>query len=93
MYVCMEKPSIDHCAVACCIACCIAFCFFFFAFPRFSYVNDAVLVPVSRNLRKKSSEVSIKIGSTPATFSFKGQATKHNFKMAKVAVTGDGELL
>ena len=66
---------------------------FFFAFPRFSYVNDAVLVPVSRNLRKKSSEVSIKIGSTPATFSFKGQATKHNFKMAKVAVCGDGELL
>lgn len=85
----LEKTSIDHFTVACCIAC----CFFFFAFPRFSGVKDAVLVSVSRNLRKKSSKVSIKTGSTPATFSFKGQATKHNCKMAKLAICGDGELL
>ena len=30
-----------------------------------------------RNLHKKSSEVSIKTWSTPASLSFKGQATKH----------------
>ena len=38
-----------------------------------SYAHDAV----SRNLHKKSSEVSIKTRSTPASLSFKGQATKH----------------
>ena len=44
--------------------------------PRgFSYVNDAVLMLVGRNLPKKSSEVSIKTRSTPASLSFKGQAT------------------
>ena len=32
---------------------------------------------ISRNLHKKSSEVSIKTGSPPASFSFKGQGTKH----------------
>ena len=39
--------------------------------------NDAVLTLISRNLRKKSSEVSIKTRSTPAPLSLKGQATKH----------------
>ena len=43
----------------------------------FPYVNDAVLMLISRNLHKKSSEVSIKTRSPPASFSFKGQATKH----------------
>ena len=32
---------------------------------------------ISRNLHNKSSEVSIKTRSTPASLSFKGQATKH----------------
>ena len=32
---------------------------------------------ISRNLHMKSSEVSIKTRSTPASLSFKGQATKH----------------
>ena len=32
---------------------------------------------ISRNLRMKSSKVSIKTRSTPASLSFKGQATKH----------------
>ena len=31
---------------------------------------------ISTNLHKKSSEVSIKTRSPPASFSFKGQATK-----------------
>ena len=30
-----------------------------------------------RNLHKKRSEVSVKTRSTPASLSFKGQATKH----------------
>ena len=32
---------------------------------------------ISRNLHTKSSEVSIKTRSTPASLSLKGQATKH----------------
>ena len=32
---------------------------------------------ISRNLHKKSSEVSIKAKSTPESLSFKGQETKH----------------
>ena len=42
-----------------------------------NYVNDAVLMLISMNLHMKSSEVSIKTRSTLASFSFKGQATKH----------------
>ena len=45
--------------------------------PCFSYVNGAVLVLISRNLAQKSSEVSIKTRSTPASLSFKDQATEH----------------
>ena len=41
------------------------------------YVNDAVLVLISTNLNKTSSDVSIKTRSTAASFSFKGQETKH----------------
>jgi len=41
-----------------------------------SYVNDALHIVVSRKLRTKSSEVSIKSRSMPASLSFKGQATK-----------------
>ena len=40
-------------------------------------LNDAVLMLISRNLHKKSSEVCIKTSSTPASLSFKGHATKH----------------
>ena len=43
--------------------------------------NDAFLMLISRNLHKKNSEVSIKARPPPASFSFKGQATKHNCKM------------
>ena len=32
---------------------------------------------ISRNLRNKSNEVSIKTRSTPASLSFNDQATKH----------------
>ena len=39
--------------------------------------NAAVLMLISKKLLKKSSEVSIKTRSTPASLSFKGQATKH----------------
>ena len=42
-----------------------------------SYVNDAVLMLISRNLNETSSDVSIKTRSTAASFSFKGQETKH----------------
>ena len=44
---------------------------------RISHVNDAVLMLISRNLHMKRSEVSIKTRLTPASLSFKGQATKH----------------
>ena len=43
----------------------------------FSYVSDAVLVLIKRNLHKKRIEVSIKTWSTSASLSFKCQATKH----------------
>ena len=42
-----------------------------------SYVNDIVLMLISRNLYEKNSEVSIKRRSTPASLSCKGQGTKH----------------
>ena len=37
---------------------------------RFSYVNDAVLVLIGKNLHQKSSEVSMKTKSPPTSFSF-----------------------
>ena len=39
--------------------------------PSFSHINDAVLMLISRNLHKKSSEVSIRTRSTAASVSFK----------------------
>ena len=45
--------------------------------PLFSYVNDAVLMQLSWNLREKSIGISIKTRSTQTSLSFKGQATKH----------------
>ena len=39
-----------------------------------SYVNDFVLMLISRNLNETSSDVSIKTRSTAASFSFKGLA-------------------
>ena len=61
---------IDHFIVACLVA-----------WPlnesvMLCYVNDDVLKLISTNLHKKSNEVSIKTRSPPASFSFKGQATK-----------------
>ena len=42
----------------------------------FLHVNYVFLMLIARNLHKKSSEVSTKRGSTPASLSFKGRATK-----------------
>ena len=41
------------------------------------YVNDAVLILISRNLHNKRSEVSNITRSPPASLSFKGQVTRH----------------
>ena len=41
----------------------------------FSYASDAVLMLISSNLHKKSSEVPIETTSLPAPFSFKNRAT------------------
>ena len=46
-------------------------------FLLFLYHYDAFLMLISRNLHKKSKEVSIKTRSIPASLSFKGQATRH----------------
>ena len=43
----------------------------------FSYANEAVLTLISRNLQRKSKGVSITTRSSPASLSFKDQATKH----------------
>ena len=43
----------------------------------FSYVNDVVVMLISKNLHKKRSEVSNKTRSTPASLSFIGHVAKH----------------
>ena len=53
------------------------------------YVNDTVLMLMSRNLHKKSSEVSIKTRSTPALLSFKGQATKGTTVKWSIVILGN----
>ena len=40
-------------------------------------MNDVVVMLISKDLHKKSIEVSIKTRSTPASLSFIGQVTKH----------------
>ena len=40
-------------------------------------LHDVVVMLISKNLHKKSSKVSIKTRSTPASLSFTGQVTKH----------------
>ena len=45
--------------------------------PSFVYVNEVVVMLISKNLHKKSSEVSIKTRSPPPSLSFIGQVTKH----------------
>ena len=45
--------------------------------PFYSYVNDVVVMLISKNLHKEGSEVSIKTRSTLASLSFIGQVTKH----------------
>ena len=42
-----------------------------------AFVYDVVDMLISNNLHKKSTEVSIKTRSTPASLSFIGQVTKH----------------
>ena len=44
--------------------------------PCLSHLDDVILMLISRNLPKKSSEVSINTRSPLASFSFKYQATK-----------------
>ena len=72
--------SIDHFTVSCLVAWPLneseAGGDFVLIETSFSHVNDAVLMLISRNLHMKSSKVSIKTRSTPASLSFKGQATK-----------------
>ena len=41
-----------------------------------AYLNDADVMIISRNLHKKSKDVSIKARSTLASLSFKGQVSK-----------------
>ena len=53
--------------------------------PCFSCVNDVVLILTSKDLHKKSSEAFIKMRSTQASLSYKGQVTMH--------ATGNGRLL
>ena len=48
---------------------------FWLKLPCFSYASDAVLMLISSNLHKKSSEVPIETRSPPAPFSFKDRAT------------------
>ena len=55
---------------------------------RFSHVNDAVLMLIGRNLHMKRREVSIKTRSTPASLSFKGQATKHTTVKWSITIIG-----
>ena len=42
-----------------------------------SYINDVALMLINWNLRKKSSEISTKTRSVPASLSFIGQVTEH----------------
>ena len=55
--------------------------------PCFSYVDDAVLMLISSNLHKKGREVFIKTRSTPASYSYKGQATKYTTVKWSIAGT------
>ena len=52
--------------------------------PCFSCVNDVVLILTSRDLHKKSREAFMKMWSTQASLSYKGQVTMHT--------TGNGRL-
>ena len=54
---------------------------FWYKPPCFPYVDDAVLMLISRKLHYMSSVVSIKTRSTPDSLSLKDQETKHNCKM------------
>ena len=45
--------------------------------PPFCYVNDVVVMLISKNLHKKNREVSSKTRLTRASLSFTGQVTKH----------------
>ena len=70
---------IDHFTVACLVACPLNESEAgddLFLIETSPLVNDAILILISSNLHK-SREVSIKTRSTPDSFSFKGQATKH----------------
>ena len=48
--------------------------------------NDVVVMLISKNLHKKSSEISIKTRSTPASLSFIGQVTKHTTVKWTIAI-------
>ena len=53
--------------------------------PCIPYLNDAVLILISRNLPNKRSEVSIITRSLTASLSFKDQVTKHTTVKRSIA--------
>ena len=69
----------------------LAVTLFWYKPPCFSYANDAVLMLISRNIHKKSNEVSIRTRSPPASFSFKGQATKNTTVKWSIMAKGETE--
>ena len=53
-----------------------------------SMMHDAVLMLISRNIPKKSSELSFKTRSISASLSFKGQTT--NYTIANIQLSPKG---
>ena len=53
--------------------------------PCISHVNEAVLMLISSNLHRQSSEFSIKTKSPQASLSFKGQTTMHTTLKRSIA--------
>ena len=60
--------------------------------PLLFVCQCVVLMLISRNLHKKSSEVSIKAKSTPASLSFKGQETV-KWSIISLLIDYDSQLL
>ena len=85
-HLCGKKSAIDHITVVCLVAWPLneseaggdlALVQTFLVYYA-NYANGVLLVLLIRNnLHQKTSEVSIKTRSPPASLSFKGQETKH----------------
>ena len=52
-------------------------------------MHDGVLMLISRNTPKKSSELCVKTRSTPVSLSFRGQATKYTIVNMKLSPEGE----